>query len=110
MTELTNLKMDDKDYGDDCCSPCEISKPEYPYGLEVCLCDEVLDKLGVTELPKVGETMIIQCQVTVCSTAENSMQGGDVERRMSLQITDMALSASLPAAKTDAANAMYGDS
>lgn len=63
--------------------------PKYPWGLEICLNDESLDKLGVKALPAVGTEVTIVAKATVSSTSENATEGSGTRANMSLQITDM---------------------
>ena len=88
--ELKNMKMSDeesKEYD----GSVVASKPEYPYGLQITLNDDAIDKLGLPALPQVGSTMIITARVEVCSVSQYERQDQDKERSVSLQITDMAL-------------------
>jgi hypothetical protein len=67
--------------------------PEYPSGLTICLDDVSLKKLGIKELPDVGQTMYLEANVTVYSKRQYENQTGP-ENGLSLQITDMELEAS----------------
>jgi hypothetical protein len=67
--------------------------PKYPWGLCLELNDEALAKLGITELPKVGSTLLLQAHVQVVSIGESQQIDNDKESRASLQITEMALGA-----------------
>ena len=65
-------------------------KPKYPYGLTLHLESDVLDKLGLKELPKIGTTMTVSAVATVESVSirENSDRNN---REIRLQITDLGL-------------------
>lgn len=65
-------------------------QPAYPYGLTICLDDEVLAKLGMTALPDVGAPLTLMARVEVCSKSQYENQKG-TDTSLSLQITDMAL-------------------
>lgn len=82
-----------KDAGE--CAPIDCIAPDYPYGLVINLDSDELDKLGLTELPKVGTEIPITVKVRVtrvmAAEEENSKGDSDERRNMSLQITDMAL-------------------
>jgi hypothetical protein len=67
--------------------------PKYPWGLCVDLNDDSMAKLGITELPAAGSQMMLAAAVIVNSTGAEERLGGEKEIRMTLQITDMALSA-----------------
>jgi len=64
----------------------------YPYGLRVCLNDEVLKKLGIP-LPAVGQALLLTAQVEVVSARADKELNGDKEIGCDLQITDMSLEA-----------------
>ena len=89
---------------------CEPSKPgdgpKYPYGLSLCLNDDTLEKLGITELPEVGQVVQITALATITSIGMNQQQDGDKESRAELQITDMEMTKSTG----DLAEKMYGKS
>lgn len=65
--------------------------PAYPYGLRLELNDETMKKLGLEELPEVGETMALTAKVVVERVSQNDTKEGK-RQDMSLQITDMELS------------------
>jgi hypothetical protein len=87
--------------------PAESDLPKYPYGLTICLCDDELAKLGITEIPKVGSVMQLTALVEVCSVSQYENQEG-ADSNLSLQITDMELAASNSEPKP-LANRIYGD-
>jgi len=89
---LTDLKMSKEERDEQSPQPMETSKgPQYPYGLSINLDDGTLEKLGVDELPKVGEYITIVALACVKSTSERSDDGGESERSVSLQIEKMRL-------------------
>jgi hypothetical protein len=65
--------------------------PAYPYGLRLELNDETMKKLGLEELPDVGETMMLKAKVVVERVSQNDTKDGK-RQDMSLQITEMELS------------------
>lgn len=65
--------------------------PKYPWGLEINLNDDSLDKLGVKTLPAVGTEVTIVAKATISSTSERSTESDGNCASMSLQITDMRL-------------------
>jgi len=74
MTDLTLTPEEAKDMMDDC-SPCgEGEPPKYPYGTAMYLPDEVLQKLGITELPAVGTKMLLTAEVFVTGISEREDQ------------------------------------
>lgn len=80
--------------------------PKYPWGLCIDLNEDTLKKLGITDLPAVGSSMLITAKADVQSAGESQYQGDDTKRmNLSLQITDMSMS---PAAKDVAASLYNG--
>jgi len=65
--------------------------PRYPWGLQLELNDEALEKLGMSSLPKVGKTCTVQAKAIVTGVRENQNQSG-TNRSVSLQITDLGVS------------------
>ena len=65
-------------------------KSEYPYGLQINLNHECLEKLGIKEMPEVGTEMMIHAMVKVCSVTMNANEGGE-NNHMSLQICEMGV-------------------
>jgi len=62
----------------------------YPNTLRISLDDDDLKKLGITDLPKVGDTMTMNARVLVTRVSdENNFYGR--ERCVGFQITDMEL-------------------
>jgi hypothetical protein len=74
---LTDLKLtpaEAKDMVADC-SPCgEGDPPKYPYGSSLYMTDEILKKLGITELPPVGTKMLLTAEVFVTGVSEREDQ------------------------------------
>lgn len=68
--------------------------PRYPWGLCLNLDDATLKKLGIKGLPEVGSKMNLDAVVVVTSVSQNQQQDGDKTSSVSLQITNMELSAS----------------
>lgn len=101
MINMKMTKEETKEYT----SLTPSGAPEYPYGLSIDLDDGSLEKLGITDLPKVGDEMTITAKVVVTSTSSYDTQGGDPEKRVCLQITDMEVSG---APRADTASVLYG--
>ena len=64
---------------------------KYPYGLSLRLDDETLKKLGLNELPDVGDEFHIMAVGKVTSTSENA-DGDNKSSNVSIQITQMCVS------------------
>lgn len=110
--KLVSVKIDAKDRDGKASSdgPCLMDqRPSYPWGLQLNLDEETLQKLGLVALPRVGKTLMLAARVSVTSVSENESQDkdGDAEtnRSVGLQITHLVL---LPdSEKKDAAAAIY---
>lgn len=81
------------------------SQPVYPYGLRLCLCDDALKKIGITELPKIDEVMEITCKVQVVSVRSQKVSDEYNDDGVDLQITDMEIVSS---GGKSAAEKLYG--
>lgn len=86
--------------------PSLIEFPQYPYGLTVRLDNDSLKKLGITDLPEVGEKMTLIAKVEVSSASQHAVKGGDDSKSVELQITDMCLEDE--AEPKDASKELYG--
>lgn len=67
------------------------SDQEYPYGLGLSLDNDILAKLGIKDLPELGEVMTLVGKVEVVSLSENSSKDNEDHKNVGLQITDMEL-------------------
>jgi len=100
---VANLQLSKKEAKDSsgCVPSCDGDMPLYPYGTSLYLDDDTLKKLGMTELPKVGTSMLAQVTVKVTGTSQRAYQDKDGKEEMrtcvDLQITDMDMA---PPAKT----------
>ena len=70
-------------------NPQASDAPRYPWGLEITLCDDSLEKLGYASPPPVGTVLMVTARVEVTSSSQRQMQGGDAESSSCWQITDM---------------------
>ena len=73
------------------CSPGDA--PAYPYGLNLCLDNESLAKLGITEPPPVGTEIVLRAKAVVTSCGMRQEQDGDKRVHCDMQITDMEFEA-----------------
>jgi len=67
------------------------SRPDFPYGLSINLDEDSIKLLNIGELPEVGEVLELHARVVVKSVSSDQVEGQGINRRASLQITDMAL-------------------
>lgn len=86
MTSLINMQQSTEEVKE-----YVADAPKYPWGLCITLNDDSLDKLGVKTLPSVETTVTIVAKATVSRISENQTQGGEADRSMDLQITDMQI-------------------
>lgn len=92
MADLINMEKPRAKEKD--ASPEPGDAPRYPYGLQLHLDDEALEKLGLKALPRVQDKLRLVAQVSVVSVNEYESTDSDgVTRSVDLQITDMALDA-----------------
>jgi len=104
---LINMQMsaeEAKEYTE----PSLAEQPKYPWGLCITLNDESLDKLNVKTLPTVETVVTIIAKATVSRISENQTQGGESERSMDLQITDLQLDGLETDLLGRAADMLYG--
>ena len=83
----------------------EFEESPYPYGLELRLEQDQLDKLSITEPPEVGTTMMIKAQAMVKAVMMKK-DDGRKELCVRLQITDMELGKT--ERNNDMAKSLYG--
>jgi hypothetical protein len=89
MTDMKRTKAEKKARMETGKSP-PIDGEDYPYGLEVRLDHEQLEKLGVTNLPKVGSKMHLHSHAHVTHVSEESRDGAR-RRSVTLQMRKMSL-------------------
>lgn len=66
------------------------NKEEYPYGLRITLQKEQLAKLGMKEMPKVGDSFVADAKMVVKSV-QVSDGGNGTYKSVDLQITHLGL-------------------
>ena len=104
MSKLTSMKLSESDRKKQMEPSIAYEGPKYPYGLALSLNEEILDKLDLGSLPKVGATLTLVATVDVTSASSEEHQGGK-RRSIGLQITEMCLEAEGDA--ESAAKALY---
>ena len=55
----------------------EATAPDYPYGLCIHMDKDELDKLGITDLPKIGTEMMMECKVKVTRISQSASEAAD---------------------------------
>jgi len=109
------MKAEKEGKSDSCCCgapcSCESDKPRYPWGLQLSLENEQLQAMGISAMPKVGETMTLQATVKITRCSEEEREGAEANRSISLQITDLGLETpeakAAPMDKAKVAAALY---
>ncbi len=102
---MKNMKISKADM-EEKSEPQSVDSPQYPYGLKIYLDNDMLEKLGISQLPQVGASLVLSAKCEVCEVGQYDSKDGGKNQTMSIQITDMALEA--PAAKESAEKVLYG--
>jgi hypothetical protein len=103
--KLVNMKLDPAE-AKKMAEPCAMGDaPRYPWGLQLNLDNDAIEKLGIDKLPAVGKSLQLVALVNVVSVSSNQTEGGDERKSVSLQITDLGLEAGK---KKSAEAALYG--
>ena len=80
--------------------------PRYPWGLSINLDEESLSKLGMSELPDIGDSKMLVAFVDVTDKHESDSVDGKKRKSIGLQITDMSIEDKV---KPDKLKMLYGD-
>lgn len=90
--KLVSMKRDpdkdERDDGKDCCS--DAHQPDYPWGTQLRLEEEQLQKLGINDMPAAGARLQIGGEGEVIGYREETVDG-KVKRCLEIQITDLGL-------------------
>ena len=84
---LTNMRMSKKDAKAEV-GLVEDKGPRFPHGLTLHLNDDVLEKLGFSKLPSVGDKVIVIGVGVISSASEHRRQNG-VDRDVSIQLQQL---------------------
>ncbi len=82
--------------------------PKFPYGLSISLDDESLDKLGIKNLPKVGDFVRLDAVGRIESISQSS-HTNSTNRSVSIQIEKLAVKRGRFKSATDAVDAAVKD-
>jgi len=94
MAKIAGVKLADMKRPKESLSPKNvgsISPDPYSYGHRISLDQDALDKLGVTETPKVGDVFHILGQAHVHSVDSHEMTGGKPNLSVGLQFKKMGI-------------------
>jgi hypothetical protein len=110
MSKLVSMKVDrsSREEKSEAMSTPGDSSPIYPYGLNISLNEDALEKLdvGVGDFT-IGAELVIVAKVRVDSLSSNASIAGGDSARVGLQITDLCLEDNAAKAES-AATALYG--
>lgn len=100
MSKLVSMEKSQESMKESC-APISCDHDKYPYGLRIHLDNDTLQKLGITELPKVGDKFTIEAVAIVSDTHGSQREDGKVNNSMGLQICEMACSQSTKKSASD---------
>ena len=86
--KLADMKLSKKKKAETETAQPSSSVPDYPYGLSLTLNEDSLKKLGMDELPKVGETCMIHAAGEITRVSQSSSNDGK-EKSVEIQITKL---------------------
>lgn len=81
--------------------------PKYPYGLCLCLNDESMKKLGLTDPMPVGTEVTVTARAKITSVRACEEVDGDKDSSMDVQITELEIS---PVQRQPNPQALYSNS
>lgn len=86
--EMVSMKLPKKKRRRSYASPVS-SLPEYPWGTTITLENDALKKLGITDLPEIGEEVMLHGMGKVTRLAESSSAVGKDNKSVEIQLTRM---------------------
>ena|SRR5579859_5842099 len=87
---MVNMELDEKEGKKESVEAMENLEPKYPWGLQISLDNESMEKLGIEdEKFKVGEEYTIECRVKVIGVNEDETINDGVRKNMRCQIVEM---------------------
>lgn len=90
MAKLISLKLDKKESKKESPEAREIEGPRYPYGTSLYLDEVAMEKLGIAEMPEVGEECRIVATAKVTGTSSREYDGGS-HKTLDIQLTEMSV-------------------
>ena len=103
--EMKSMELPKSEMKETAIAQPENSGPRYPWGLNLRLENAVIDKLGMTELPAVGDVVMIVAKAKIESVSVNENSEKEKNKSVGVQITEMAIE---PEKKIDIEKSMYG--
>ena len=90
-SKLVDMEMDDEDKIDCALPIAPTSKPDYPWGLRISLCEKDLKKLGLDcKDAEIGDMIDMRCFGVVMSISQSQGDGYD-SCRVEIQIQKIAI-------------------
>lgn len=90
-TKLVSMELDDEDKIDMAMPVCNVqTQPDYPWGLRITFTERELEKLGITEMPDLGDMIDLRCFARVTSVSATDTNDGK-QCRIEMQIENVAL-------------------
>lgn len=89
-SKMVSLELDDEDKMDTAMPIAMSNKPDYPYGLRICLTHKELEKLGLDADCEVGDMLDMRCFGSVTSVSISDDSGGK-SCRIEIQIEKIAV-------------------
>lgn len=87
IPQMVDMAINSEDEGDGLPEAVNLRIPQqYPYGLNICLNDQSLEKLNMEDDCEVGDHVHFHCLAKVTSVSNNENMG----KRVELQITAMS--------------------
>lgn len=86
---MVSMELDDEDKFD-ACMPVDCPKPDYPYGLRICLTHKELAALGLEPDCDLGDMLHFKAMARVTSVSMNE-SASDKSIRIEAQIEMMAV-------------------
>lgn len=91
FSKLVDMELDDEDKLDSPQPYVMPSKPDFPYGLRICLTEKELKKLDLEPPTAIGDVIDIRAFAVVTSISSNKNEDGSECQRVELQIEKMAV-------------------
>ena len=88
-SKLVSMELDDEDKLD-FCAPMPCDRPDYPYGLRICLTGKELKKLGLPS-PDIGDMIDGRFFGEVTSCSIDKQKDGEDGIRVEIQIQRIAV-------------------
>jgi len=82
--------------------------PRYPYGLKIHFDEKSFKKLGLSEVPKVGDKYMILAYAEVCDMHQNKKEGDEMHLSMGMQLTEVEVKKKEKESKTTEQQ-LYGE-